>query len=133
MLFVPEPRLVKGWRREGDPGAPTIDLGGVPGDYIDIQGEAPPPGGEEDEWHWYIVRQSRPRNWDLFNQNWMAQLTPATTDLLQNILTTDPGIAQVSTSSGGSQAGCNDGPTAGIRQPNLRCVSDQQMRELNTH
>lgn len=139
MLFVPEPRLVKGWRKEGDPVAPTIDLGGVPGDYIDIQGDAPPPDGDEDEWHWYIVRQSRPRNWDLLNQNWMAQLAPATASSLASILSTDPGTATISSTSGGStgtgrgHGGCSEFLTAGVRTPNLRGVSDQQLRELNTH
>jgi hypothetical protein len=90
MLFVPQPRLVKGWRRPGDGGDGSIPLGGVPGDMVDLPGDRqqPEPG---DDWEWYVVRQGRPRHWDLLNQNWTCQLVPATSRAVPAILQTDPG------------------------------------------
>lgn len=90
MLFIPQPRLVKGWRRIGDEGDGSIDLGGVPGDMVELPGDRQPtdPGAD---WEWYVVRQGRPRQWDLLNQNWTCQLVPATASTIPEILQTDPG------------------------------------------
>jgi hypothetical protein len=91
MLFVPEPRLVKGWRRIGDaPSGGSVDLGGVPGDMIDLPGDREPQDPDP-EWQWYVVRQGRPQHWDLLNQNWTCQLVPATSGAIPAILETDPG------------------------------------------
>jgi hypothetical protein len=90
MLFVPQPRLVKGWRRIGDEGDGSVDLGGVPGDMVELPGDRQPPDPGTD-WEWYVVRQGRPRHWDLLNQNWTCQLVPATAESVVEILQSDPG------------------------------------------
>jgi hypothetical protein len=90
MLFVPQPRLVKGWRRVDEEVDGSVDLGGVPGDIISLPGEDQPPA-DDPEWEWYVVRQGRPRQWDLLNQNWTCQLVPATVDTIWEILQSDPG------------------------------------------
>jgi Flp pilus assembly protein TadG len=91
MLFVPEPRLVKRWRSVESSGG-GAGLGGVPGDIIDLPAEGESENSEPGR-EWYVVRQGRPRHWDLLNQNWTCQLVPATSGAIQAILESDPGLS----------------------------------------
>jgi hypothetical protein len=95
-LFVPERRLV--WGHFTDRGAPPGGLsgGGIPGGTnpfpaVDPDPEPSPPG---QSW-WAVVVQSsswHSERWSLFNQNWSAQMVPATTAQLPSILSNQPYI-----------------------------------------
>lgn len=114
MLFVPKPRLAKG-RRTDPPPPGNINLGGVPGDTINIpqSSAAPPPAGGGDEW--FVYRENRPMRWDLLNQNWTVQLVPAEAESLVAILQTAPSSA------------------SDLRVPNLGGLSSADFRKINTH
>jgi len=111
-VFIPRPRLIKGWRRiSNDPPPPprgetSIPIGGVPGDYVDLPlagGPMPPPprrDSSEDEYEWFVTRQHRPVHWDLINQNWSVRLVPAVSESVAAILGTAPPGADQSSRSG---------------------------------
>ncbi len=72
-------------------------------------------------WYW-VGRQNRPTEWDLWNQNWNFQLVPATTEALPQILSQDP-----------SDAGIPTVPERRYYPPNLTDMTGQQMQTLNSH
>jgi hypothetical protein len=83
-VFIPTPRLV--WEQYQPTN--TVPIGGIPGGNLPpIIG--PPPTGTAT---WNIGRQPAPVNWDLTNQNWSAQIVPATQPCLPTILTTTPSL-----------------------------------------
>ncbi len=94
-LFVPQPRLV--WHhhtdRNDNPSGPSG--GGIPGysnPFPSPDPVEPTPPGES--W-WRVGYQSSSwygGAWSLFNQNWSAQLTPATAEQLHFILSSNPYI-----------------------------------------
>lgn len=92
MIFVPEPRLVKKQGRRCDsPPRPDLNIGGVPGHLISFPAtDEREPLDPSEEREWVVCRQSRPRTWDLLNQNWTCQLVPATTAVMPTILESDP-------------------------------------------
>jgi hypothetical protein len=91
-VYIPTPRLV--WE-PFRPTPPKVPIGGIPGGNLPpISGNGPPPTGPTT---WVIGRQPVPTNWDLTNQNWSAQIVPATVpstypSLLPTILTTAPSL-----------------------------------------
>lgn len=95
-LFVPEPRLVWARYREHHRSPDGLSGGGIPGltnpfPTLDPDPQ-PSPSGEP---RWSIVVQSsgwHGGSWSLFNQNWSAQMTPATAELLPEILSSRPYI-----------------------------------------
>lgn len=123
MLFIPEPRLVKGWRRTDQPPQNQMEhIGGVPGDVIGVA-QNPFPDEEPDpndpRWEWYVYRESRPRHWDLLNQNWTVQLMPARTQKLADILRTPPRLPGLG--------------LEGLTLPELRGVNRADVDEINSH
>jgi hypothetical protein len=132
MLFVPEPRLVKA-RRNLAAGGDSVSYGGVPGDIINF--ETPVDPGPDDQWEWTVVRQGRPRHWDLLNQNWTVQLVPATSDSIASILQTMPGGMCQSCGSGCS-SGCGSSDASdsgGLQLPALGSMTMEDLRRINTH
>lgn len=112
-LFVPRPRLVQ-WQ----PGLPPPGglYGGVPGDAgsggaMDDDGEGGPTSSRQ---IWTVTFEPRPTHWDLLNQNWTVQLTPATTAGLPMILSMPPGFQNV-------------------RVPNLSDFTGWDLQRINTH
>jgi hypothetical protein len=84
-IFVPRPNLVFA-HGHGSTGseAERIGIGGVPGNFppVSLPGQAPanPPGDDPQSpgpTARTVARQSAPVDWDLFNQHWSCQLTPA--------------------------------------------------------
>jgi hypothetical protein len=113
MVFVPRRRLIKAW--VGPRGIITPGSGppvtGVPGQGLGVPGPpsvlglppppAPPPppptppGSDEEveEYRAVILRQDaryHPEHWTLINQNWTAQLVPATCRKIPSILSDQP-------------------------------------------
>jgi len=90
-----------------------------------------PPGGSSQIIGWTVQRQHwrtlRDRGspalpdqrnaWDLFNQSWTVQLTPATHPNLAAVLQTPPPVPEL----------------AGFRLPNLRSLSSQDIQRINFH
>lgn len=115
MMFIPRRRLIKIYpRRGGASGNTPPSFGGVPGQTGDLPsmpsrgGDPPPAGADDDDQNappWFVGRQSaarfpdRPDQWNLINQNWMAQLAPATTRNLPAILSTTPYVNGTATVS----------------------------------
>jgi len=94
-VFVPKSRLV--WRQSslgGGGGSSREPIGGLPGAGIELPAEedpnpSPPIVPPIIEWH--VVRGGRSPEWSLYNQNWTAQLVPATAPTLGTILGPDLG------------------------------------------
>jgi hypothetical protein len=63
---------------------------------------------------YWVYRERIPTHWDLMNQNWAAQLVPATSQSLPTILQISP-------------------PDSTIRPQNLGGISDSEFQRLNTH
>jgi hypothetical protein len=62
------------------------------------------------------IRENWPREWDLFNQNWMAKLVPATATTLADVIRTPPtGIASAA------------------QPPNLTGITTQDISYVNMH
>lgn len=126
MLFIPQPRLMKGWRQSDDTGnAAGESLGGVPGNILTI---APPQdgggggggaGGGNGEWEPFVYRQNRSMAWNLLNQNWTVQLAPARASRLNEILSTTPRLPNVDASN--------------LRLPDLRNVRPEDLDTVNSH
>ncbi len=89
-VFVPRTRLE--WLSDSPSGGGRIPIGGVPGDFPDIPpDDPPPPPNPNPEIRHYVGRRSVfSQQWDLFNQNWTAQLVPATQPCVAQILQTPP-------------------------------------------
>ena len=124
-LFVPERRLIWAHHTERDHAPDGLSGGGIPGltnpfPALDPDDEPSPPGAS---W-WSVVTQSRSWHgdeWSLFNQNWSAQLAPATAQLLPLILSSRPYIH-----------GDVDGQLArGL--PRLDRLTTQDVRWINHH
>jgi len=106
MVFVPKRRLIKTWVRPGGgggggPGGSTQT--GIPGQGIGLGRPPSPPvpprpprqpgDGDPIEPYAVVVRQNaryHPEPWSLINQNWTAQLVPATCGSISEILSTQP-------------------------------------------
>lgn len=117
-VFIPRRRLV--WLPYG-PSSNEIPIGGVPGDFpiLPPEGEpAPPsPGGEGG---YRVGRQpGRSEDWDLFNQNWTAQLVPVTHASVPAILQLAPPLPAF--------------VREGYQVPSLAGLSAEDMARLNTH
>jgi hypothetical protein len=116
-VFVPLPRL---WFHAGsNPDGQPPDIGGG-GFGIDtpIPLDPPPTGPTEPGWY----RENWPTHWDLLNQNWTAQLVPATTARLAEILQTYPA----------PQAVASERPFD-MRLPNLQGATSRTIRRMNAH
>ncbi len=83
-VFVPKARLV--WRESSSGGGSWREpVGGLPGAGIELPAEDDPnPSPSVVEWH--VGRGGGSPDWSLTNQNWTAQLVPATAPALGNIL-----------------------------------------------
>ncbi len=79
-VFVPTPRPV--WQEWGAGGSPF-----VPPMFPPIFNSPPSPPGQLS---WHIGTENVPVSWDLFTQNWTAQLVPATQPCLVQILQQEP-------------------------------------------
>ncbi len=117
-VFIPRRRLV--WLRYG-PSSGEMPIGGVPGDFPTLPPEGEPtppaPGGEGG---YRVGRQpGRSEAWDLFNQNWTAQLVPVTHPAVPAILQTPPPLAPF--------------VREGYQLPSLAGLSADDMARLNTH
>lgn len=66
--------------------------------------------------HWILHTNGWPNGWNLFNQNWMVRLTPATTQTLPSILQSNPG-----------------GYASAVRPPNLGGATIGDIDAINTH
>lgn len=97
MIFVPRRRLVHHWPGTYCRQCPRTRTG-IPGQSLmggALPHPSPPPPDEErngeDEIQPLVVRQSErfyPEPWSLVNQNWTAQLVPATCERIPEILST---------------------------------------------
>ncbi len=113
-VFVPRKRLVWMYIVPGS----DNPLGGIPGDFPELPSDdeaTPPPGGG----HWEVVRQPVPEHWDLWNQHWTCQLTPATVDSLPAILQTRPPLPEF--------AGWD------VQLPNLGGLSAADIQRISPH
>jgi hypothetical protein len=121
MLFVPQRRLV--WAHYTDRFTPPggISGGGIPGmtnpfPVTDPDPTPSPPGNS----YWQVVLQSggwHGDTWSLFNQNWSAQLTPATNERIHLILSADPYVLGAH----------------GMQLPSLSGLDPQDVRWLTHH
>ena len=113
-LFVPELRLVW-WHTTANP---RQELGGIPGDIMIIDPDAPPT--PDSSGRWVVTREpGKSSDWSLFNQRWRVQLVPATCHNLAQILQAPP-------------------PTSGawnasVRVPNLGGLSTPEILHLSPH
>jgi hypothetical protein len=122
MLFVPQPRLV--WRHfvEGQSSPDGLAGGGIPGLPNPFPALEPNPEPSEPGASWWrvVVQPSswHSGRWSLFNQNWTTQLTPATAEHLNFILSTAPYV---------------HGDLEGLELPALDNLSARDVRWLNHH
>lgn len=127
-LFVPRARMwnlsAGGPPGQGNPSAGQ-NIGGGLG--IDINLPIAPPGNGgggggggsgRDLW----VYENWPGHWDLLNQNWTAQLVPATHDSVVQILQTAPPPAALNLSE-----------QVTVKLPYLGQLNARGLRQLNTH
>ncbi|MEQ8791013.1 MAG: Tad domain-containing protein [Pirellulaceae bacterium] len=137
MVFVPRRRLIKYYPGTGGGGGGVFSFGGVPGQVGPLPGPpvassdpppAPPPEPDDDEDQddepkWLIGRQSAayfpdgPTQWNLLNQNWIAQLVPATTRRLPEILSATPYVN-----------GTDD-----VTPPDLKALDERDLPWLSHH
>lgn len=117
-VFLPRRRLV--WLSYG-PSSSEIPIGGVPGDFPTLPPEGEPtPPTPDGEGGYRVGRQpGRSEDWDLFNQNWTAQLVPATHPSILAILQMAPPLPAF--------------VREGYRLPSLAGLSAADMARLNTH
>jgi hypothetical protein len=137
MVFVPRRRLIKVYPNRnpnGEGGPPSF--GGVPGQSGFLPSRppvagsspaAPPPAPgddpQSDEPEWRVGRQSAAyypdgiTQWHLLNQNWIAQLVPATTGRLPEILSTAPYVNGITE----------------VTPPDLRALSERDLPWLSHH
>ncbi len=124
MLFVPRPKLRKGWRNPNAPqGTNLPNYGGVPGHLIDLPSapaNANATGPDDPGWQPYVYRESgRRKIWDALNQNWTVQLMPAQSDSLVTILRTSPRTPQI--------------PAQGFKTSRLPGLRPDDLRNVNQH
>lgn len=128
MIFVPRRRLIKVPKDDSSNstgGGPRF--GGIPGERVALpvasSGASSPssaPSNSNEPPEWYVRRQWEPRypeQWDLLNQNWISQLTPATTPQLMQILSATPYV---------NGAG-------GAATPDLQSLTEQDVPWLSHH
>ena len=116
MLFIPRPRKVLGDRSARGNG--VVSLGGTLGYTAEVgMGASPGASGRPvnifDE-IWFV--EGWPTNMDLFNQNWMVQLVPATTKNMPQILTANPG-----------------GSMSAFRMPNYANLPSRTLKQVSHH
>ncbi len=120
-VFVPWLRLE--WLSDArGGGSDHMPIGGVPGDFPDIPPDTPPsPPSPNPEIRHYVGRQTHrfSSQWDLFNQNWTAQLVPATQPCLARILQTPPPLPTFA--------------REGYRLPRLGPLRPEDIRTISTH
>ena len=136
MVFVPRRRLIKLWPDDhGQYGGMPPPSTGIPGQGLGMgsppvapapppQQPQPPPGNEEEsdeeELQPIVVRQDvryHPEPWSLINQNWTAQLVPATCGTIPTILSSPP----------------SDGSSFGFFLPDLRHMSVEEFLWVSNH
>ena len=127
-LFIPRPRKIL--IHVGDPalddgdGVDEVSLGGTFGftSQLQVPRNRPPAATPPDNDSLERVLRERwllenyPTHWDLFNQNWMVQLIPATTNRLPEILQSNPG-----------------GDFADVRLPGYGEEENNVLKRVNTH
>jgi hypothetical protein len=138
MVFVPRRRLIKVYPNRPNPGEGTPEsYGGVPG-QTGFLPSRPPAGGtsaspptptdddtenQTDEPEWFIARQSARHfpdgigQWHLLNQNWIVQLSPATTERLPRILSSTPYV----------------NGTGDVEPPDLNVLTEEDIPWLSHH
>jgi hypothetical protein len=94
---------------------PDVTVPPAPGNAGSPVGGAPP---QSNTW----VSDGSPDRWDLWNQGWIAQLVPATTDSLAGLLQSKPPDGAV-----------NVGQPMIVKLPNLGGTSSRDIRRINTH
>jgi hypothetical protein len=104
MVFVPKRRLIKSWVWPGGGGGGSRGSArtGIPGQGIGLDPPPSPPvpprppkpaPGAPSQPYAVVVRQNawyHPEPWSLINQNWTAQLVPATCSRIPRILSKQP-------------------------------------------
>lgn len=116
-VFIPHPRLE--YQRVDPSGGPSdIPLGGMPGDFPTLPPDEPLTPGDGPA-RWIVGRQHVPTEWTLINQNWTAQLVPATVPNLAAILQTPPPVA--------------GWPGYDLRLPDLGGLSTDQIIQISIH
>lgn len=128
MMFIPRPRkyLIHIGEPAPDDGSATdeVSLGGTFGftSSLEVPRNRPPAVTPPDDNSLERVLRERwlvenyPTHWDLFNQNWMIQLVPATTERLPEILAANPG-----------------GDFVDFRMPNYGATDNSILKRVNTH
>lgn len=115
-LFLPRPRKRLNHQTSG--GDQEIGLGGTYGFTSTIElssgGVSSSTRPEPFQERWGL--ENWPTHWDLLNQNWMAQLVPATTPTLGEILSGNPGEE-----------------LEGFRPPNYADADSRTLKRVNNH
>lgn len=143
MLFVPRRRLLKWYPGSSTSGGSrSFGVPGQSGTFGVPRGPIPPPGpsnrddpDSDSEDNWFVTREYRwthldresasavrsrgvePIRWDILNQNWTMQMTPATSQGIPKILSRQPYVNGV-------------GP---VKTPNLEGLSVEDLQWLSHH
>jgi hypothetical protein len=119
-MFIPQRRLV--WRNVTPDGGGGISIGGIPGDFPDLDDDSDDPGDPPDEVtsRWIVGRDPHvSEQWNLLNQNWTVQLVPATQPSLATILQTAPPVPEF----GGG----------GLELPDLGGLGSEDIMRISPH
>jgi hypothetical protein len=121
-VYIPQARLVWRYAGPGSGGPSSIPLGGVPGDIASIDPEPPsqqPTPDPNRRGRWYVGREPVATDWNLWNQRWATQLTPATAPQLAAILATAPPTEEFH--------------ALGLTLPRFNRLDSHDMQQINTH
>ncbi|MEN6497844.1 MAG: Tad domain-containing protein [Thermoguttaceae bacterium] len=114
-VFLPHERLI--WMPTG---GSDSEIGGMPGEFPPLPDDTLPPSDSTTSTGRRIVgRNPVPTRWNLFSQNWTAQLVPATAARLATILQTEPPIPGFA--------------NQGLRLPRYGSLDSQAIERINTH